>query len=41
MNYEPLNAPYDMYSVTDTGHVFNVDKERYVPELVDPTHGKM
>lgn len=41
MKYEPLNAPYDMYSVTDEGHVFNVDKERYEHELVDPKNGKM
>lgn len=41
MRFEPLNAPYDMYSVTDTGHVFNVDKERYEHELVDPKNGKM
>ena len=41
MNYEPLNAPYDMYSVTDAGHVFNVDKELYEHELVDPKNGKM
>lgn len=41
MKYEPLNAPYDMYSVTDEGHVFNVDEERYEHELVDPKNGKM
>ena len=41
MRFEPLNEPYDMYSVTDTGHVFNVDKERYEHELVDPKNGKM
>lgn len=41
MRFEPLNEPYDMYAITDEGHVFHLDKERYENELVDPKNGKM
>lgn len=41
MRFEPLNEPYDMYAITDEGHVFHLDKERYEKELVDPKNGKM
>lgn len=41
MRFEPLNEPYDMYAITDEGHVFHLDKERYERELMDPKNGKM
>ena len=41
MRFEPLNEPYDMYAITDEGHVFHLDKERYETELVDTKNGKM
>ena len=41
MRFEPLNEPYDMYAITDEGHVFHLDKERYETELVDAKNGKM
>lgn len=41
MRFEPLNEPYDMYAITDEGHVFHLDKERYEQEIVDPKNGKM
>lgn len=40
MRFEQLTPPYDMYSVTDEGHVMNIDTGEYVLEQVDHKSGK-
>ena len=35
MRFEPLAQPYERYSVTDTGHVLDVDTNKYVAEELD------
>lgn len=35
MRFEQLPPPYDQYSVTDTGHVMDIDSGQYVVEHID------
>ena len=40
MRFEPLETPYDKYSITNEGHVMNVDTGLYVKEYIDINSGK-
>lgn len=40
MRFEPLETPYDKYSITNEGHVMNVDTGLYVKEHIDINSGK-
>ena len=40
MRFEPLETPYDKYSITNEGHVMNVDTGLYVKEHIDVGSGK-
>lgn len=40
IKFEPLEPPYDKFSVTNEGHVINLDTELYVKEQIDFETGK-
>lgn len=40
IKFEPLEPPYDKFSVTNDGHVINLDTELYVKEQIDFKTGK-
>lgn len=40
MRFEQLNEPYDAYSVTDNGHVMNIDTGKYIKEQIDTMNGR-
>lgn len=40
MRFEPLETPYDKYSITNEGHVMDVDTGLYVKEHIDYKTGK-
>lgn len=40
MRFEPMEAPYDKYSVVDTGHVMDVDTGLYEKIQIDFKTGK-
>lgn len=40
IRFEPMEIPYDKYSVTNTGHVMDVDTGEYVKEQIDYKSGK-
>lgn len=40
MRFEPLETPYEKYSITNDGHVMDVDTGLYVKEHIDFKTGK-
>lgn len=37
--FEQMSPPYEKYSVTNTGHVMDIDTGLYVTEQIDPKRG--